>query len=301
LSGIMQISTSQFYNLNQQNMSSLSNQADTLQTQISTGKKLNAPSDDAVSYRRLQTIAQGTAADKAYTSNITLASSTLSVADTTLSSITNEIQNAQELAIKANSGSLSQSDRGVIADQLDSILQTLVGLANTKDSRGSAIFANDANAGVTANPDGTFTFATQGPATIPVSADSAVQPGESASRLFTDSSGGNILSTISALSAALRGTGDLSTIAGATGDALTASNNQVAAVQGSLGARAQRLDLESAHLTDVATDREVTRTALEDVDPTTAIADLQKTMTILQAAQASFTKLSSMSLFSMLS
>ncbi len=128
----MQISTSQFYNLNQQNMSSLLGQADTLQTQISTGKKINTPSDDAVSYRRLQTIAQGTADDKAYTSNITLASSTLSQADVTLSSITNEIQSAQETAIKANSGTLSQSDRNVLADQLDSILQTLIGLANTK-------------------------------------------------------------------------------------------------------------------------------------------------------------------------
>lgn len=297
----MQVSTNQFYNLNQQNMASLQSSADKLQTQISTGKRLNAPSDDALSYRRLQSIAQGTADDKAYSSNITLASSTLSQADVALSSITNEIQSAQETAVKANSGTLSQTDRNVLADQLDSILQTLIGLANTKDSRGSAIFANDANAAVTANPDGTFTFSSQGPATIPIGADANVQPGESAARLFTDSSGGNILSTISALSAALRGTGDVSAIAGATGDALLASNNQVGAIQGSLGARAQRVDLESAHLKDVATDRETTRTALEDVDATTAITDLQKTMTILQAAQASFTKLSSMSLFSMLS
>ena len=48
---------------------------------------------------------------------------------------------------------------------------------------------------------------------------------------------------------------------------------------------------------DVATDREATRSALEDTDVTAAITNLQKTMTILQATQASFTKLASLSLF----
>jgi flagellar hook-associated protein 3 FlgL len=37
--------------------------------------------------------------------------------------------------------------------------------------------------------------------------------------------------------------------------------------------------------------------ALEDTDVTTAVTQLQKTLTILQATQASFTKLTSLSLF----
>ena len=68
-------------------------------------------------------------------------------------------------------------------------------------------------------------------------------------------------------------------------------------MQGSLGARAQRVDIESARMTDIATDREITRSAIEDTDVTQAITELQKTMTILSAAQASFTKLSNLSLF----
>jgi flagellar hook-associated protein 3 FlgL len=153
---------------------------------------------------------------------------------------------------------------------------------------------------VVANSNGTFTFATSGPTTIPIGDSSSAAPGEAASRLFVDSGGGNILSDISALSTALRGTGDVSAIAGATGDKLTASNNQVAGVQGSLGARAQRVDIESSRMTAIATDREVTRQSIEDTDVTQAITDLQKTMTILSATQASFTKLAGLSLFNYL-
>jgi flagellar hook-associated protein 3 FlgL len=296
----MQISTSQFYAFNQQNMQSLTATADQLQTQIATTKRINAPSDDAVSWRRLQGLARDGADDVAYGGNLTLAGTTLSQADGTLSSITDALQQAKELAVKANSGTLSASDRVAIADQLDAIVTNLVSYANVKDSRGAAVFANGNADAVIKNADGTFSFSATGPTSIPVGANEAIQPGDSAARVFVDSSGGNILSTISSLSAALRGTGDVSTIAGATGDALQAANDQAASVQAGLGARAARVDLETSRLKDIATNREAARSALEDTDVTAAITNLQKTMTVLQATQASFTKLASMSLFDFL-
>jgi flagellar hook-associated protein 3 FlgL len=296
----MQISTSQFYASNQRNMQSLTAQADKLQTQVSTGKKLDTPSDDAVAYNRLQGLIRDGGDDKAFGGNITIVSSALSQADTALKSIGDDIQRAQELAIKANSGTLSATDRATIADELDSIIKAITDLANAKDSRGASIFASGDNPAVTANADGSFSFATAGPTAIPIGANSSAVPGEAASRLFTDGSGGNILATISGLAAALRGTADVSAVAGAASTALTASNSQVAGVQGSLGARAQRVDIESSRMTDIAADREITRSALEDTDVTQAITDLQKTMTILSAAQASFTKLSQLSLFNYL-
>ncbi|MBN8816390.1 MAG: flagellar hook-associated protein FlgL [Sphingomonas sp.] len=296
----MQISTQQFYTSNQRNFKALTTTADILQTQISTGKKLNAASDDPVGYRRLQGLIRDGSNDQAYAGNITIVQSALSQADTTLKSVTDNIQRAKELAVKANSGTLSASDRGIIADELDSILKSLVDLANTKDSRGASIFAAGDSPAVVDNGNGTFTFATSGPTAIPIGDSSSAAPGEAASRLFVDSGGGNILSDISTLSAALRGTGDPSAIAGSIGDKLTASNNQIAGVQGSLGARSQRVDIESTRITDAATDREVTRQSIEDVDVTQAITDLQKTMTILSAAQSSFSKLSGLSLFNYL-
>jgi flagellar hook-associated protein 3 FlgL len=77
-------------------------------------------------------------------------------------------------------------------------------------------------------------------------------------------------------------------------DALKASLDNVANSQASLGARNARLTMISTAMTDAGVTRETQRSALEDTDVTTAITELQKTMTI---PQASFTKLSSLSLF----
>jgi flagellar hook-associated protein 3 FlgL len=71
----------------------------------------------------------------------------------------------------------------------------------------------------------------------------------------------------------------------------------VLTVQASLGARAARVELEQAALGSADIDREVARAAIEDTDITAAITELQKTMTVLQATQASFSKLQGLTLF----
>ena len=73
--------------------------------------------------------------------------------------------------------------------------------------------------------------------------------------------------------------------------------DQVAAVRASVGARAARVDLQQTLLTQSNSDRAELRQSVENVDITGAVADLQQTMTILSATQASFTKLASLSLF----
>ncbi|MBL7344927.1 hypothetical protein, partial [Escherichia coli] len=55
--------------------------------------------------------------------------------------------------------------------------------------------------------------------------------------------------------------------------------------------------LQADRLTSVAETREATRSGIEDTDIPTAVASLQKTLTVLQATQASFSKLTSVSLF----
>ena len=102
----MQISTNQFYNSSNAMMSQLTEQADKLQTQISTTKRLQAPSDDPVAYQQLQLLARQTSNDTAYQTNVSTAQSLLTQSDSTLSSVVSQIQRAQELAVQANSGTL---------------------------------------------------------------------------------------------------------------------------------------------------------------------------------------------------
>ena len=93
------------------------------------------------------------------------------------------------------------------------------------------------------------------------------------------------------------GTGDVTGTIRDAMDKLSAANDNVASVQASIGAREARVELQQGLQQQAATDRATLRSTVEDADPTTAITQLQQTMTVLQATQASFTKLSSLSLF----
>ncbi len=294
----MRLSTSLFYDRAATAMGRLSSQADTLQTQISTKKKLAVASDDSAAYSKLRGLARDTANATADASNLDTAASVLAQADTTLTSISSQIQRASELAIKARSGTNDATSYSAIADEIDAIRDQLVSLGNTNDARGQPLFGGAAGgAAVTANSDGSFTFASTTPSAIPTGNGQSVQPSENAARVFVSGST-DLLTTLTNLSAALRTGGAGVDAAAATAvTALQTSSTQVLTVQASLGARASRVELEQSTLTQSGVDREATRAALEDTDITAAITELQKTMTVLSATQASFTKLQGMSLF----
>jgi len=293
----MTISTNLWYNRSTQALQTLSAHSDSVLTQISTTKKLQQPSDDPVAYSRLQGLAVASSDAKAYGSNLDTAASSLASADTTLTSIGAQLTRAQTLAVQANNGTLSDSDRAAIGQELTGIVESLAGLGNTKDARGLPLFGDSAGTpGVTKEADGTYSFASGPVSTIPIADGQGVEPTTNAARIF-QFNGTNTLQVLTDLATALTAGGDI----GDAGDTALAdiqtASDQVNSVQASLGARASRVELEQATQKSAATQREVDRSGLEDTDITAAITELQKTMTILSATQASFTKLQSLSLF----
>ena len=290
----MQVSTRLFYDRAATAMGTLGAKTDTLQTQIATGKRLAQASDDSVAWTRLQGLSRGTADATVSASNLDLAASVLAQADTTLDAIGSQLQRASELAIKSRSGTQDGTAKAAIAAELDEIVAQLVSLANTRDARGEPLFGGrDGGAAVIANPDGSFTFATSLASAIPTGNGQSVQPGDTAARLFAQS-GGDTLATIAGIAANLRAGTEVDETAAT---ALTDAGTQVTAVRTSLGARAQRVEMDSAALKQAGIDREAVRSGLEDTDITATITELQKTMTILSATQASFSKLQGLSLF----
>ncbi len=293
----MQITTSGFYDRSAAAMSLLQDRADTLQTQIATQKKFAAPSDDSVAYQRLAGLARAGADDQAYGKNVTLATSLLQQADTVTGQITDQLQHAQELAVQAGNDTLTSEARTAIGVALSGIVETLTGLANGKDVRGQALFGGaDGGPAVTRTADGSFTYASAAPSAIAIADGQTVQPGETAARVFQFGDK-DALSIIAALAATL--TSDTGTAADARGalDDLSAATQQATAIQASIGARGARVDMVAQQAIETRTNREASRSAIEDTDVTQAITDLQKTMTILSATQASFSKLSKLSLF----
>lgn len=295
------ISTSQFYDRANSAMAGLSTKADALQTQVATGKRLVAPSSDSVAYQRLRGLARDAADDVAYTANLQLASESLRQADTALDSVTDQLQRAGVLAIQARSGTQTASSRAAIAAEIDAIVDGLATLANSKDARGQYVFGGaDGGAAAIRRPDGSYALATTTIGPIPTGpGGQTVQTGEAAARVFQVGST-DAFQVLQALSAELKAGGTDSAALGSAITDITAAGAQASMVQASLGARAARVDLEQTRLVDVGVDREEARSALEDTDITAAVIELQKTMTILSATQASFSKLQGLSLFSYL-
>jgi len=290
----MRIATSQLYDRPTTLMARLTAQADAAQTSISTEKKYATPSANAGAYLQLQGLKRATADDKAYAANVDLARSLLEQTDSVLDHVESQLQRVQELTTQAATGTLSDANRTAIATELDSIRDELFALANTKDVRGAPLFGGaTGDAAYARAADGTIGFAGTGePSPIPVAEGDQVEATVPGSRIF-----GDMFAMIGDLSAALQAGGDVSA---ATDTALTAVKARLDTVgtgRASAGARAARLELEADRLSELGNDREATRASIEDTDIASAVTELQKTLTVLQATQASFTKLTSLSLF----
>lgn len=295
----MRIATSQLYDRPLSLMSRLTAEADKAQTSIATEKKYVTASDNAGAYLQLQGLKRAGADDKAYAANVDMARSVLEQTDTVLGSVETQLQRAQELTIKAANGTLSDSNRVVIAQELDAIRDELFALANSRDVRGQPLFGGaTGDVAYTRAPDGTVSFAggNADPAKIPIGENDSVQASISGSKVFGAGSG-DMFATLADLSTALKAGGDVKTATDTAQATLKTRLEDVGAGRASAGARAARLELDADRLTETAGDRELARAGIEDTDIASAVTQLQKTLTVLQATQASFTKLTSLSLF----
>jgi len=290
----MRIATSQLFDRPLSLMSRLTVQADAAQTSIATGKKYTAPSENAGAYLQLQGLRRATAEGKAYAANVGLAGSLLKQTDSVLGHAETQLQRVQELTTQAATGTLTDANRLAISKELDSIRDELFAIANTKDMRGQPLFGGASGDTAYAKAaDGTIAFAGAGePSPIPIGDGDQVQATIPGGPVF-----GDMFAMIGNLSSALKAGGDVSPATDAALTSVQARLETVGSARASAGARAARLELDGDRLSELATDREATRVTIEDTDIASAVTELQKTLTVLQATQASFTKLTALSLF----
>lgn len=139
----MRISTQQIYDNGLRNMQDVTQQQQKTYNELSSGKKINQPSDDPVGAARVMQLNQTLSLSSQYQNNITLATNNLNLEDSTFSSVSSTLKNIRDLTLQANDGSLSASDRKAVATQVGQLLTQLTGLANTKDSSGQYLFSGN--------------------------------------------------------------------------------------------------------------------------------------------------------------
>jgi flagellar hook-associated protein 3 FlgL len=111
------------------------------QLELSTGKKVNKPSDDpsaATQLLKLSTLKSNT---NQYDRNIDAARNQLELQESVLANVGNVLQRVRELVIQANNATQSNQSRAAIADELYNRIDELLQYANTKDPDGEYIFS----------------------------------------------------------------------------------------------------------------------------------------------------------------
>ena len=115
-------------------LSGIENAQQSMQTalqQLSTGKRVNQPSDDASASATMVNVLATSARVDQYTKNSSSVLSQAQMADSTLSAVVTSLNQAVSLGTEGATGSLSTANRQAVATQLQGILSSVLAQANT--------------------------------------------------------------------------------------------------------------------------------------------------------------------------
>lgn len=258
------------------------------QVQISTTKRIIAPSDDPIAAARVSDIARSQADATAWQRNLDLASALGARADTVLKSIETAVGRAAELMVAAANGTLSDENRATVALELRSISEELEALKDSKDSRGGALFMTGAALQIPVAPG--FSIA-------------AVATRETVFENVPTSSGPQDIAAIVAAAANALNEPDPALRATAIQQSLGDVNDAVShagTVRGEQGARGNRIDALLERLADSGLQLAEERSGLEDTNIPETVARISARQMSLDAAQAVFARINQNTLFDIL-
>jgi len=296
---IVSTSTSAFFERARNEMTALRSRAETLQGEIGSGSRLSRSSDDPVAASRLRTLMRSDSLSKIDTSNANRATADLNLADSALSDFADAIARARELATQAANGTLTNAQRASIGTELAGIRDSMVGLANSRDSSGHALFGGEsAGQAYTLDAAGNARYAGTASAS-----DLPLGDGQSVTRSLTgpeflNFGSTDLLASMKTLADALQGgSSDPQGAARSALDSLSAGLDAVTTGQTVVGARLAWIDLTTERRTNLGELRAGEESDVGGTDLASTVAKLQEMMTVLEASQASFGKLAGLSLF----
>ena len=290
----MRISTAQYYKTNADQLQARQNKVAEVQAKLGSGKQLLHPSENPSKADLISRLESGKERQAVYSKNVDAAQTRLTSEEAVLTSMTQIMQRVTELTIQGGNDTLAAEDRAVIAAEVKALRDELLNLANTQDINGNYIFSgNKAQApAFVENSSGVVTYnGDYGRLQINVS---------DVRRLSINTIGPELFST-----ADFAALDDLVTkLNGDNGSGIRASISKVEAISNKLtvsyGTMASRVAaIESQRTIIEDTELRIDELLLreDDLDYAAAVTELTQESVALQALQASFAKLSQLTLF----
>lgn len=159
---MIRISSQQIFQGGINRLQDLNSTLNQTQEQISTGKRVNRPSDDPVAAARILKLDQELQRISTYQRNTDLAENRLEQEENALSRSVDVIQRIRELTVQAGNGSLSPNDRKSISAEMKERLGQLADISNTRDASGEYIFSGFQGSNPAFAKDGNGSWVYQG-------------------------------------------------------------------------------------------------------------------------------------------
>jgi flagellar hook-associated protein 3 FlgL len=299
-------STGAFFDKSRTDMKSLRSQAESLQSQLSSSSRLDRSSDNPVAASRLRSLSRLETLSQIDTANATRANADLTLADSSMSDMADAIIRAQELATQAASSTLTGEQRSAIGTELEQINQSLLALSNARDSSGHALFGGETSGDAyKLDASGKATYVGTGaPEELPLGEGQSVTRSMTGPQFlgFTGKNGSatDVMATVKALSDALKTGSATGTAASDALADLRTGLDTLTTGQTVVGTRLAWIELTGERRTDLSQLRSTEQADIGGTDIASTMARLQETLTVLEASQASFSKLAGLSLFDQL-
>ncbi|MDG1166202.1 MAG: flagellar hook-associated protein FlgL [Porticoccaceae bacterium] len=303
----MKVSTTQIFERSIEQMSNQRTKVAEMQAKLASGKQIVQPSDDAEKAGLIQRLDSAYKRQEVYESTLDSVMTRLEVEESAVTSAEAIMQRARELAVQAGNGTLTDGDRKILAQEVSSLRDELLALANSQDATGNYVFSGSMaqTPAFVESADGTVNYRGD---------DNRVQVAISEQRsMFMNRPGDEIFTSI-VRSNPGQGSERVSFFNVMDDFANALSSNSEEGVQRGLTEISGLTEGMATAIADVGTrmntvqnqqdilgDNKLRYQALlsnaEDLDYAKAVTELSAEMLSMEAAQASFAKISQLSLF----
>jgi len=254
---------------------------DQLQNQLSSGHRINRPSDDPVGIQNAMRLKSNISSVEQWKNNADEALSYMNTTDSTLGDMTSMLQRVREITVQGANGTLAPVDRGAIADEVDQISAQLKMLANTQIGS-KYIFSGTATDKELILSDGSFSPDANGfPIKFEVGNNLSLDISVSGQALFGNATSG-VLATLGTLSADLR-SGNSAGI----NNALTKIDidiDNVITLRAGLGARTNRMTALREQLDYTSGNLQQNLSGIQDADMASTITEFTNASNVYKAA-----------------
>jgi flagellar hook-associated protein 3 FlgL len=274
-----------------------------LTSELSSGLAVSSLSDNPVAAGQASMLSSAISQDDTFVQTASTAESLMQVADSALGSVVTQLTSALSLAVEGNSGTENASDLMALSQQLGSIRDQVVALANTS-YQGTYIFSGSQG---NVQPFAVDTSTTPARATyygdtqvgaVTTENGQQIQTGLAGSAVFL-APGADVMAALNNLVADFAGgtvSGTASTDIGVLQTALSNVSQQRLSLDSSLS----RIQTASSYAQTDAVNRTATVSALVSADPATVATQLSSAETQNQALMSVIATVEKQSLFDMI-